>query len=77
MLLLRARERGNIEPGDLPALLFEVLTGVQDGMVLNFRSDDVSAPGFLGFSDSPDCEVVRFSASADEDDLGRFGVNQA
>src|SRR5262245_28419680 len=60
--------RRNVEPGDLPSLLFEVFTGVKDGMVLNLRGNDVASPGLLGVSDSTDRQVVRLSSSAEEYD---------
>ena len=38
--------------------------------------DDVPALRLLGFDDPTDCEIVRFCAAAEENDLGGLGPDQ-
>src|SRR5207237_9007821 len=64
------------QPGDFVSLLFELSARTQYGVMLDLRSDDMPAPPFLRFGDAADCEVIRLGSTADENDLGRFGVDQ-
>src|SRR5687767_10831531 len=50
---------------------------MEDGMVLDFRGDDVPAPGLRSIRDAADGQIVCFGASADENDLGGLGMDQA
>ena len=57
---------------DLAANFFEALAGVEDGVVLDGRSDDVVA----GLDDAKKRKVVAFRTPTGEDDFGSAAVQQ-
>ena len=58
--------------GDLDAAVSQPFCGVEDGVVLDGRGDEVVA----GIGESEEGEVIAFGASACEDDLGGAAVEQ-
>ena len=57
------------QPGDLEAALFEIFAGLEHGVVLDFRGDDVLALLGESFDGAPDCPVVRLCSAAGEEDF--------
>ena len=57
------------EVGDLEALLLEALAGVEDGLVLDHRRDDVVPLLLVELGDPLDREVVALGRARGEDDL--------
>ena len=57
------------EVGDLEALFLEALAGVEDGLVLGHRRDDVVALVLVELGDALEREVVALGRAAREDDL--------
>ena len=55
--------------GDLEALLFQLLAGVQHGVVLDLRGDDVVALIPAGVGRAADGPIVALGAAAGEVDL--------
>src|SRR5579872_1979100 len=55
--------------GDAVAILFQALAGVEHGLVLGDRSDDVIALLAVHFGNALDRKVVAFSRAGGEDDL--------
>ncbi len=62
--------------GDAIAVLFEVLAGVEHGLVLGDAGDDVVALLAIHLGDALDREVVGFGRAAREDDFLRVGADQ-
>jgi hypothetical protein len=57
--------------------LFEVLTRMQDGMVLDAAGDDVAAPALAGRPDhAKDCGIVGLGAAAGEHNLAFLRAEQ-
>src|SRR6266851_2070894 len=62
--------------GDFEAVLFEVLAGVQHGLVLDGLGDDVVALFAEHLRDALDHQVIGFGSAAGEDDFLGRGVDQ-
>ena len=52
------------QPRNFVSLLFEVLAGMQNRMMLDLRRNDVPASGLLRFRDTPDGEVIGLGSAA-------------
>ena len=65
------------QEGRFPSALRQRLEGVEHGLVLDARRDEVPAAGnFERFGGAANGEIVGFGAAAGEDDFRRFGANQ-
>ena len=62
--------------GDAAAMLFELLAGIENGLVLGRRRDDVVALFGVHLGHALDRQVVRFGGAAGEHDLFRVGADQ-
>jgi hypothetical protein len=64
------------EVRDLEALALELLAGVEHGLVLRARGDDVTSAITVETGDALDREVVRFGGARGPDDLGRMAAHR-
>ena len=66
----------NREIGYGEAASFEILTGLENGVMLDGGGDDVIAAIFAGAGDALDGEIVCLSAAARKHDLRCIGANE-
>ena len=65
-----------LQIGDFESLFFEMTARVKHGFVLDFRSHNMLATGFVELSDPFNSEVVRFSSARRPDDFSRITMQQ-
>jgi len=66
----------NREIGYGDAVSFEILTGLEDGVVLDYGGDDMIAAIFAGAGDALDREIVCLCPTARKHDLRGIGADE-